>query len=370
MKSEICTFAESSRLLRRGIVADEDETERIWRVIPYRLEFPRKHGETMNPCAKSLLDGIIDYAGLFPPAKLPMDEAFARFVEHRSSDDGWMLARFVCPVARFDELELLLEQAEPSHLPIQVSALGRGGDTLESFLESVEQDTQSITGFSARQTNRAVVDVFEVRLPKAGGAAVAVEKAWKRLTDDGEISLTPFFEVSLLGEWRPRLPAAAAAVRDTGRNAGDRGRVGLKIRCGGLEASAVPDVEAVAAAIATCRATGIPLKATQGLHHPVRQHDPELDTMVHGFINLFVASVLASTHDLTVKKLIDIVAETDLEAFVVEPRRLAWHDYDASADDIADARQSVLTSFGSCSFSEPRADLQALGIVGEGAHHE
>ena len=91
----------------------------------------------MNPCAKALLDGIIDYAGLFPPAKLPMDEAFARFVKHRSSDDCWMLARFVCPAARLDELEPLLEGASPSLLPIGVSVLGRGGENLESFLESI-----------------------------------------------------------------------------------------------------------------------------------------------------------------------------------------------------------------------------------------
>lgn len=324
----------------------------------------------MNPCAKSLLDGIIDYAGLFPPAKLPMDEALARFVEHRSSNDGWMLARFVCPAARLDELEPLIEAADPSQLPIAVSVLGRGGDTLESFLESVEHDTRSITGFSARQTDRALVDVFEVRLPEAGGAKVAVEKAWKQLTLDGSRSLTSFFEVSLLGEWRPRLPAAAAAVRDTNRNTGEHTRVGLKIRCGGLDASAVPEVTAVAAAIATCRATGVPLKATQGLHHPFRHHDPELGADVHGFINLFAASALAHVHDLPVTKLIEIVAETEPETFVVEPDRLAWREYGASSDEIAEARRSVLTSFGSCSFSEPRDDLRTLGFVEEGAPQE
>ena len=96
----------------------------------------------MDPCAKSLLDGIIDYAGLFPPAKLPMDEAFARFVEHRSSDDGWMLARFVCPAGRLGELEPLISGADTSQLPITVSVLGHGGDTLESFLEAVNQDEE------------------------------------------------------------------------------------------------------------------------------------------------------------------------------------------------------------------------------------
>jgi hypothetical protein len=324
----------------------------------------------MHECAKALLDGIIDYAGLFPPAKLPMDMAVARFLEHRSSNDGWMLARFVCPAARLDELEPLLEDADPAQLPIAISVLGRGGDSLGTFLESVEQDATSIEDFSRRQTDRALVDVFEVRLPEAGGTKVAVEKAWKRLTDNGSRSLTSFFEVSLLGEWRPRLPAAAAAVRDTDGNANDRNRVGLKIRCGGLEAAAIPEVAAVAAAIATCRATGVPLKATQGLHHPFRFHDPDLDADVHGFINLFAASALAHVHDLPVTKLIEIIAETDPEAFVVEPERLAWRDYDASADDIAEARRRVLTSFGSCSFSEPRDDLRTLGFIEEGAPPE
>lgn len=324
----------------------------------------------MNPSAKSLLDGIIDYAGLFPPAQLPMDEAFARFVDHRSSSDGWMLARFVCPVARLDELEPLIGNADESQLPIAVSVLGRGGDTLEKFLQSVEQDTKIITGFSARQTDRAVVDAFEVRLPEAGGAKVAVEKAWKSLTKNGSRALTPFFEVSLLGEWRPRLPAAAAAVRDTNQKAGQGHGVGLKIRCGGLDASAIPEVDAVAAAIATCRATGIPLKATQGLHHPYRHHDAEMDATVHGFLNLFVASAMAHAHDLPVKTLIEIVGDTDSEAFVVGPERLGWRDFETTTEQVACARRTVLTSFGSCSFSEPRDDLRSLGFVEEGADQE
>jgi hypothetical protein len=317
----------------------------------------------MDPCAKSLFDGIIDYAGLFPPAQLPMDEAFARFVEHRSSDDGWMLARFVCPAARLDELEPLIAGADPSQLPIAVSVLGRGGETLENFLESVDEDEKRMAAFSADRADRAVVDAFEVRLPEAGGAAVAVNQAWGRLTGNGSRSLTPYFEVSLLGEWRPRLPAAVAAVRDTDRKAGEDNRVGLKIRCGGLEAAAVPDVEAVAAAIATCRATDVPLKATQGLHHPFRHLDPELDTKVHGFINLFAASVLTHVHDLPVKKLIEIIAELDPKAFTIGPDRLVWRHLEASAEDVAASRRSVLTSFGSCSFSEPRDDLRGLGIV-------
>ena len=324
----------------------------------------------MDSCVISLFDGIIDYAGLFPPAKLSMNEAFSRFLEHRSSHDGWMLARFICPATRLEELEPLIEDSEPSQLPVAVSVLGRGGDTLEDFLESVNQDENELAGFATRLADRVAVDAFEVRLPAAGGAKVAVEKAWEILTDGGSRSLTPYFEVSLLGKWRPRLPAAAAAVRDADRKAGDRGRVGLKMRCGGLDASAIPEVAAVAAAIATCRATGILLKATQGLHHPFRHHDSELDTMAHGFVNLFTASALAHVHDLPVKTLIEIVAEVDPEAFVLGPKRLGWRNFEATDDQIVEARRAILTSFGSCSFSDPRNHLQTFGILEEGASLE
>jgi hypothetical protein len=317
----------------------------------------------MNTCSRRLFDGIIDYAGLFPPAELPMDEAFSRFAEHRSGGDGWILAHFICPASRLEELEPLIVCTETSRLPIPVSVLGRGGDTLEDFLEAVSRDEKLMAGFADRLGERVVVDAFEVRLPAKGGAAVAVNEAWGRLTKNGSRRLTPFFEVSLLGEWRSRLPAAVAAVRDCDRQAGDAHRVGLKIRCGGLEADAIPEVEAVAAAIATCRATDVPLKATQGLHHPFRHHDPDLGAMEHGFINLFAASALTHVHDLPVKVLIDIVAETDPQAMVVGPEHLSWRDYAAPAEGVTGSRRNLLTSFGSCSFSEPRDGLRSLGFV-------
>ncbi len=314
----------------------------------------------MDPCAKALLDGIIDYAGLFPPARLPMDEAFERFSRHRGEDDGWLLARFVCPAMRLEELEPLLEANGP---PIGIAVLGRGGDTLEDFLEAIEWDAAAVRRSppgkpaGGRGCLRGSFAFSRV--------AVAVESAWRQLTGGGEIPMTPYFEVSLLGDWRPRLPAAAAAVRDTDRSTGPAGRVGLKIRCGGLDAEAVPEPMAVAAAIATCRATGVPLKATQGLHHPVRHHDSNVDTMVHGFLNLFAASTLAHAHDLPVTRLAEIVAEVEPEAFAIKDGHLAWRDLEASSAQVAAARDGLLTTFGSCSFAEPRDDLYQLNIIGD-----
>ncbi len=317
----------------------------------------------MKPCAHALFEGIIDYAGLFPPAALSMEDAFSRYLVHRQSEDSWMLARFVCPAGRLEELEFLLTETAVGASKIEIAVLGRGGATLDDFLKATDEDAALIRAFLSRQEGRATADVFEVRLPEAGGAAVAVEKAWRSLTANGSTAMTPYFEVSLLGDWRPRLPAAAAAIRDATRTAGGDHRLGLKIRCGGLDAAAIPEPMAVAAAIATCRATGVPIKATQGLHHPFRHTDDTLGAVVHGFLNLFTASVMAHTHDLPVRRLTEIIADTDPQSFVVEADRVAWRDLEASAAEVAAARSGVLTTFGSCSFAEPRDDLRALAII-------
>jgi hypothetical protein len=317
----------------------------------------------MQSCVRALLEGIIDYAGLFPPAELSMEDALSRYLRHRRSDAGWMLARFVCPARRLDKLGALLDTDTPDAQPFAIAVLGRGGATLEDFTAAVEEDARLIRAFGSRHGERVAADVYEVKLPEAGGAALAVEKAWQILKTSGSPEISPFFEVSLLDEWRPRLPAAAAAVRDALRAAGPGHRLGLKIRCGGLEAAAIPEPMAVAAAIATCRATGVPLKATQGLHHPFRHTDEALGAVVHGFLNLFTASVMAYAHDAPVTGLTEIVADADPQSFTIEADRLAWSNLEATAAEIAEARDGVLTSFGSCSFSEPRDGLESLHIL-------
>jgi hypothetical protein len=310
----------------------------------------------------ALFQGIIDYAGLYPPAKLPMDRAFAEYRNNRNQSAGWMLSRFVCPVSRLDELEEQLSTTGDD-TPVPVALLGRGGNNLEAFLDSVREEATAITDFAERQSARVVADTFEVKLPASGGAAVAVNDAAIALNRGHVGSISPFFETPMVGDWRQLLPAAAAAARDADRQAEGDYRVGLKIRCGGLDTSAVPEPMAVAAAIAICRSVGVPLKATQGLHHPFRHQDDTLDTMVHGFVNLLVASVLAWAHDLPVAQLTQLVAETDRDAFTLADEQIGWRDWVAEADDIGVSRHRLLTSFGSCSFSEPRDDLRAAELI-------
>ena len=53
---------------------------------------------------KALLANLIDYAGLFPPAALSMEEAVRNYARYREGEHAWMLGRFVVPEARAHEV--------------------------------------------------------------------------------------------------------------------------------------------------------------------------------------------------------------------------------------------------------------------------
>ena len=59
---------------------------------------------TSDPAAlRALLHGLVDYAGLFPPAALDMETAVRNYARYHAGNDRWMLGRFVVHAARLDE---------------------------------------------------------------------------------------------------------------------------------------------------------------------------------------------------------------------------------------------------------------------------
>lgn len=79
---------------------------------------------------RALLANIVDYAGLFPPAALPLSNVLANFERYLRSPEAWMLNRLVLPFSRLREVEVgadwrltLLVDGEPGPLPRQVETL-------------------------------------------------------------------------------------------------------------------------------------------------------------------------------------------------------------------------------------------------------
>lgn len=317
----------------------------------------------MFTSVRVLMTRIIDYAGLFPPAQLPMSEAFGEYLLHRDSAHGWMLGRFVCPVGRLAELEPLLDRLQPDAGRMHLSVLGSGGDTHAAFASSFGRDVAEMTRIASAHGERLAIDQFEVRLPakeQPDRLGNVVDEAAEALSRLAPVPPMAFFECSLLERWSDRLRPSVEAISGASR----AGRtLGLKIRCGGVTAAAIPSLAAVAAAIVACRRAALPLKATQGLHHPFRHFDVQLETAAHGFVNLFVGGALAHSSRVSDDRLLEVLGEEDSNAFSFSDDMIGWGGHELDVERIAAGRRHAVTSFGSCSFVEPRDDLLGLGLL-------
>jgi hypothetical protein len=119
-----------------------------------------------------------------------------------------------------------------------------------------------------------------------------------------------------------------------------------KIRCGGER---VPSVEELAEFIRGCRSRGLVFKATAGLHHAYPTGSGE-----HGFLNVLAASVFGNEEEALRER---------SPAFALDAASFRWRDQEAPATRLADVRASLFHSVGSCSFFEPVAELDQLGIL-------
>lgn len=330
-----------------------------------------EHSDSLvTPSLRALLDQILDYAGLFPPADLSLERALRNYAEYRAEQEAWMLSRFVLPVRRLPDLA--------HHRPLfkrgasfRFSVLGtRGGDP-ETFLASFGRDLDVIESFNADHEEQVQVDVMEVPLPDAlvGGSQSKItaflDSVNSTLVERGTAKLDLFLETPMRTDAARALPSLCAAVADHNSRQAVPARisVGLKIRCGGAEPTDVPSVEHTASFIIAARDAGTPFKATAGLHHPVRHYDDGLDTDMHGFLNVFGASILAAEHGLNRPEVEAILREESGDNFRFLKDAFAWRDLTVSLEGVRHARNSLALSFGSCSFEEPVDHLREMDLL-------
>lgn len=58
----------------------------------------------MKQSLRVILEGLIDYAGLFPPAALSMQDAVRNYARYRDGEYSWALGKFVVPKERVKEV--------------------------------------------------------------------------------------------------------------------------------------------------------------------------------------------------------------------------------------------------------------------------
>lgn len=297
----------------------------------------------IDEALRALLEGLIDYAGLFPPAGLEMEPAVRNYLRYREDDDRWMLGRFIVPAGRRAELEQVL--GSPA-TPLDLSVIARA---------TLLRDDAAALPASALELR---LDDALLDGAKAEGITVWIERARTEVREAGRGDAPLFLEVPL----QTTTPEVLANVVH-GIAAARSSSAALKIRTGGLEPEAFPSGEEVARAVIACRDAGVAFKATAGLHHPVRHLDEGIGARMHGFLNVFGGAVLAAEHTLDVDRLTEILEDEDPANWRFESDELRWRDLSASAASVRRVRRHLATTYGSCSFDEPRDDLRELGLL-------
>jgi hypothetical protein len=310
---------------------------------------------------RALLEGIIDYAGLFPPAKLELPHALHSYVENLSGPDAWMLGRFVCPVGQVTEAARLLRGMNRATRRPSFSLLPRQAINPNDSARSLREEAKTLAESRLADLG-AAGDVWEIRLePDAAGEGRSADL--RRLLEAVEEALAPAGPEIIYYEAAAASPGSLLRRLGAPGVASVRNRIGFKLRTGGLEAKAFPSPEQVVEVLVAGRDTGLPMKFTAGLHHPVRRFDPHLGSYAYGFFNVFGAALLAHAHSLDAEALRRILLEEDPAAFIFREIEFGWKDYRIGADAVSELRKNKVISFGSCSFDEPRDDLRALGLL-------
>ena len=310
-------------------------------------------GKDMSPALGVFLKGIIDYAGLFPPASLNITAAVAHYGRHLEEDTAGILATFVCPAPRLEALA----QAAPG-APWRLSILATSGETAEAALANLEKDVVAIEAL-AGSGHRFQPYALELRIPTPVCRDLSGLSAFVRTVEDmvlasRSVPRKVFYEIGWSDPWAEALPVL--------RRESDEMDRGVKIRTGGVTPNAFPSPEQVADFLAAAVQARVSFKATAGLHHPVRRFEESVGTKMHGFLNLFCGAAFAYAGN-SKDMLAHILSDEDAKAFRFSGPNFDWRGNLLDVQWLARTRSEFALSFGSCSFTEPVEDLRALGYL-------
>ncbi len=277
----------------------------------------------------NLLDGLFDYAGLFPPANLDLPVVLRNYLCYRHGRHADALGRLIVDFNRARELETV--------------ARDRVREIRLSLIASSEAD---LNGLSALLANGLPIDAIEIK----ANAPSEIERIARRLP----VGLATYFEVPVeAGDARALDAICAAGAR-------------VKLRMGGMTAEAFPSARTTAGMLQALADRHLMFKATAGLHHPLRsvhRFGDSLDSGVgamHGFVNLCCAAAIIHLGGDAIDAAL-ILEETDRQAWQISSEAIAWRDLRWSALQMEEVRREFFRSIGSCSFTQPAEEMEALG---------
>ena len=294
---------------------------------------------------RTLLAKSIDYAGLFPPAELDMGTALENYIQYAAGPSSWALGRFIVPVSRLGEFEAGLQD-------VPVSQVDRPWRFAALLGTNIEADLQVLAAFSRRHIKTgAIIDSVEVKATSENDVGEII-----RLVPG---SFQTYIEIPI-----DRDPEnLIAAIGHGGARA--------KVRTGGVTQDAFPQTDDLLRFIQETVRLAVPFKATAGLHHPLRARypltyaeDAPIGSMF-GFLNLMLAVAFLRS-GLEEAEVARVLEEGEPDAIQADDGGISWRNRHLDLKALSDARRFGMISFGSCSFTEPLGDLEALHLLGSG----
>lgn len=299
---------------------------------------PAAAGQSVAESVRALLSGIVDYAGLYPPASLPLHEAISRYDSYFRSPFSWMLGRLILPASRIGEFEKL-RSSIPFTNAWRLSAI---------VGTNAKDDLQEVRRFNDRNCGKGdEIDCIEAQMPS--------EEAASDLKIGVSPGLTAYFEVA---------PTVDVGILRRIKSLGGK----AKIRTGGVKPDAIPKSAQIAQFLVNCASEELAFKATAGLHHPLRCQKPltyEKDSpqaRMHGFLGLFLAAVQAR-NGTPANKLVACIDADQGREFRFGDSEVLWKNVVITTEMISETRHRFAISFGSCSFEEPIEDLKGLQLL-------
>ena len=300
----------------------------------------------MKQALDVLLAGVVDYAGLFPPAALDMAAATESYAQYLADPNRAMLGRFVVPVVRLREFDdatsHLLPRGEEKE-PWRLSALP-GPDLAADIDLALKFNCRH---WSGAEIGHAEIDTLEIKafIPDEILAATSMMPR----------QFTPFFEIPISAD-----PIQlVGAIRRSGAFA--------KARTGGVTPTAFPSATDVARFMTRCRDARVAFKLTAGLHHPMRATyrltyaSDAPHGVMFGYLNMFVGAALAWSGADESVVVAALLSESPSD-FGFSDQSLDFGNHSVPTAAVRDARKNFIISFGSCSFREPVDELAALSI--------
>ncbi|MEY4669115.1 MAG: hypothetical protein RL518_1814 [Pseudomonadota bacterium] len=286
-----------------------------------------------------ILSRLFDYAGMFPPAARSFEAALQESSSfERTLTRPWMVASdIVLDTEHVHKLQGVNVGAYAARNPFRVCMLAT---------EDPERVVEEATQLLGKEPPIVITSLEVKTLP---GALAETLGHYEPFCASHGILLC--IEPNLSGDtWREELAATITFLAQCPLHPA------LKCRLTGPTAITA---ERFAAASIAANDSGVPLKVTGGLHHPIVE--PDRYPFPMGFLNVGVG-VLLHRHlgrRVSPELLTEIFTNQDPKAFTFGSQ-LAYKDMSISIADLQESKARSHFTIGSCSLHEPDMDLSRL----------